>query len=93
MDKNRRKEVMKDLEHNDDIPLGRTSLVNSHYFDHKKSIYNKLFRSAIIGLMSISIVGILKQLFPAFDFAQYETAILTAFLAWMVNTIKEVLRK
>ena len=54
---------------------------------------NKLLKSAIIGMSGILLIIILKAVFTTFDFAQYETAVLTAVLMWIVNTVKESLKK
>lgn len=58
----------------------------------QKPRIKKLIKSAAIGMVAIGSILLLKDLFPSFDFVQYETALLTAISMWLVNTVKESLR-
>lgn len=52
---------------------------------------SKLGKSALIGGIALVVVLLLKWVFPAFDWASTETALLTVTAAWLVNTVKESL--
>lgn len=49
----------------------------------------KLAKSAGIVLVALGFLLIVKALFPAFDFLQTETIIITLVSAWIVNVVKE----
>lgn len=52
-----------------------------------------LLKSAGISVGAVVSVLVLKFAFPENDFGMFQTAVLTAVCAWVVNTLKEFVEK
>jgi hypothetical protein len=57
----------------------------------KRTKLEKMVWSALISGGGVAVVLTLEALFPAFDWVEYKTAILTAIGAWVVNYVRETL--
>lgn len=50
---------------------------------------SKLIRSAAISFGAVALFALVNYLFPDMDLSEMQTALMTAVLAWVINTLKE----